>query len=467
MKKSRNIIILSVILVLLIVAYAVITNVQMKKSAGKKPAKTKSIAVTNFDVKNINKIVLNSTAGNFTIQKNGTTWTVSTFTNAKVKSDTITNIENNLAKLTATQVVGDNPSDLSDYGLKPAKATATAYLTDGTSKTVSIGTSSADGSFYAMVSGDTKVYTISSAIEGNLESGQLELFDLSLGSIDSSSVNYMDYTKNGQKTVKIQKRQNQSDQEKSYNVNAYEMTEPYKNKQIIDQNSFTNMLNGLASITASGIADNDGSNNLAKYGLDNPSYDITVKDAKTTMHLVAGKDADSDSAYCRYNNSKIIYIIAKSVLSPFDTTSFQLINKMIYLPNIDTVDKVTITAPSKTSVLSMARTTNNKKTTTTFTLDGVKLADSAARDFYTKVIGLEYEGETTKSVPDKPEIRIEYTLNSGSQKTQAVDFCPYDNDNYAVYLNGTSEFIISKDKVQGIVSEVDNVKQKAQTKKSK
>ena len=53
------------------------------------------------------------------------------------------------------------------------------------------------------------------------------------------------------------------------------------------------------------------------------------------------------------------------------------------------------------------------------------------------------------------EVSTTFYFNKGSVRQQTVTYSPYNENFYAIYINGVSEFLASKDKVNKMLSETD------------
>ena len=85
----------------------------------------------------------------------------------------------------------------------------------------------------------------------------------------------------------------------------------------------------------------------------------------------------------------------------------------------------------------------------TFTLNGAALAEDPAKKLYQAIIGLLADLELPGEAPaGDPTIRIGYVLEPGPPERIDVGLIPYDQDFYAVDVDGAREFLISAREVQ-------------------
>jgi hypothetical protein len=75
-----------------------------------------------------------------------------------------------------------------------------------------------------------------------------------------------------------------------------------------------------------------------------------------------------------------------------------------------------------------------------------------------KLIGLTIDSVNDKTLQNNAEIKITYTLNTGTEKKKTLSFVSYNQDFYALYVNGKSEFLVAKSKLQAIFHKLDILK---------
>jgi hypothetical protein len=146
------------------------------------------------------------------------------------------------------------------------------------------------------------------------------------------------------------------------------------------------------------------------------------------------------------------------------TPPFDLVDKFAFIPNIDDVDRIDIAAAGASHVLTITRTTKKAakagdpdEVVASYTANGKSVEEKSFKAFYQELIGLMVEGEVTHRVTDTPEVSVKYTLNKGSKKPVRVDFAPYDRDFDAVFVDGVSEFALTKAQLKGMLAKLDGL----------
>jgi hypothetical protein len=87
-----------------------------------------------------------------------------------------------------------------------------------------------------------------------------------------------------------------------------------------------------------------------------------------------------------------------------------------------------------------------------FTVNGSPVDAERFKSAYLAVAALYAEGEAGKVLSREPEVSLRYAMLTGDSVT--VDFVPYDRSFYAVFMDGLSEFAISREQVARAVNAV-------------
>ena len=100
-----------------------------------------------------------------------------------------------VTNLTSERVVDEHASDLPSYGLQPPLDEVTFTMKDGKKSTLLIGDDTPTGSnAYAMLSGDPRLFTISSFNKGNFDKATKDLRDKRLMTFDQDKISRLELT---------------------------------------------------------------------------------------------------------------------------------------------------------------------------------------------------------------------------------------------------------------------------------
>ena len=308
------------------------------------------------------------------------------------------------------------------------------------------------------------MYFISASTVESLTAPQSAYRDKTITAIDPATLTYMKIIQAGISPIEITRNTNQSEQEAQNNINSWIMTGPYSIPMGADDQKVSSVTDTIANLKANDIAI-DNPKDLSVYGLDKPSFELILKDSKNTLHLFIGKNRDVNTLYFKTAEASTIYTMDKTVIDAFRLKPFDVVVKFAYLVNIDNVDKIVVDAKGHKDTVSLSRTSvkagksEDPDVVTTISKVNDKAVEfSKFKAQYIEMIGLTVDAENDKKLEDKPEVSITYSLNKGSVKQEIVNFVPYNDQFYAVFRDGKSDFVIAKDKVNKMITGLENLK---------
>ena len=137
-------------------------------------------------------------------------------------------------------------------------------------------------------------------------------------------------------------------------------------------------------------------------------------------------------------------------------------DKFVFIPNIDDVDTIEITGKSLSHTLAIARVTKKAEkkgqedtVQDTYTVDGKTVEEGSFKAFYQQLVGMQLEGETKKKVPEVPDVTVRFHLNKGPSRVATITYAPYDRDFDAVFVDGKSNFALTKLQLATTLSKLD------------
>jgi hypothetical protein len=365
--------------------------------------------------------------------------------------------------LQAERTIDENPKDLAVYGLKPPRAVAVGTFSDGSEHTLYLGDKSPAGNtYYLQVKGDPKVYTVWMNNGEHFHWKQNDLRDKKITpAINYDEVTYMKVVERDGTVLEVKEKT--AEESKSYQngFGKYLLTRPYPNARGLDAEKTDALVKGPQSISISSFVE-DNPRDLTKYGLERPAAEVVVRDKANTIDFLIGSKAANSQSYAMIKGTPAVFLVDDSSLGFLSTKPFDVIDKFVFIPNIDDVDRIDITTAGKTHTLTITRTT--KKATqagekdevvAAYTADGKTVEEDSFKKFYQALIGLQIEGEAARQVRDVPEVSTRYTLNKGGAKTATVDYAPYDRDFDAIFLNGVNVFALTKGQVSAMLVKLD------------
>ncbi|HYH03708.1 MAG TPA: DUF4340 domain-containing protein [Bacillota bacterium] len=469
MRKARNLLILSVVIIVLIGAYF-----GLKYQAEKNAAQTEennlpeATIISQLPQEKIIKISLKSENATIVFQKNAEKWVVNDLP-FEPNLNLVELIASNFANLEAVEVIDPNPRDLQQYGLAQPTVIAEAILSDNTTGTIKIGDPTpTDNNYYAMVAGDPKVYSISGPEGSRFKIGINDLRDKSLAQVNFEQLEYFKLVRANGKPIEITVNPNHAPSREDYGMSYWQISQPYADALGINMDRFNKeIIPQLQTLEINEYIE-DRPQDLGKYGLSQPRYELIVKDIEgQTLHLQFGKDQNEDYIYCKSLNAPAVFTINKDILSILDLTPFQMVNKIAYLINIDTVDKIIVEVAGRKHTLTFSRKVKKARskketdeTITSYRINGKTVAEPVFKTFYRSLIGVSFEADNPKTMSETaPEVKTTFYLNSGAVRQYRINYVSFNPDFYAIFRNGRSEFLTSKDQVKAMLKDLEAMAQ--------
>lgn len=210
-----------------------------------------------------------------------------------MSQDSVQAVADMIAGLTAVREL-ENPDELSGYGLAEPSYMIHYENEDGKGAEIQIGNETGDY-YYATVTPEETVYTISSALVSSLQ------FDLS-GVVENDTVPSIS----------------------SGNLKRVTVTENGKDTVYTDETELGELAGGLGTLTFETCADYHADNSALKdYGLDAESRMTvtavyTEEDEENTFTVYIGK-TDGENRYVMKKDSKMVYEVSASIIRNMTT----------------------------------------------------------------------------------------------------------------------------------------------------
>jgi hypothetical protein len=444
MKLYRNAIILVVIVALLVGAYFMIGR---NKPAGTDSSATSTTAevmyVVNYTTDKVDSVTLQNPEGTFVITQQGTAWALTSPTDIKADPSVLSGIAINASSVTADKLVEENAQDLSKYGLnKPV--IVKLKLKDGSERSVEIGDKTpTKGGYYVKLADQNKVYVVSSYTCDQLVTNRNGLRSKELFGITSAMITKISMDRKGENVF-------------SSELNAqknWSMLKPIKGNT--NATALQPMFDALSGTQIVEFVE-DKPTDLAKYGLDKPSYSFDIGTTTAgAFKLLLGDEKTKDSEmYAKLDGKDEVFTINSSAYTFLDKPLKEIIDTFAYLVNIDQVKKIELTMDGKTDIMLFDIYKNADGSSDAdkdkFTFNGKDASGKNAddkqpfRELYQTLISItldEVDLSGANPVDENAEISINYILKDGSMK---IDYVSKDADNYYVFRNGEYANIIVK-----------------------
>jgi hypothetical protein len=332
-KQARTLIILGVVLVVCIGAYIGVTvynTVQAQKAA--EAAKAPQLWGDGRGA----PVTISYTTGDKTLsfKQEGGSWTVADNKDFPLNQTSLTGLASSLQSLAAVRTI-DIAAPLATYGLDAPAYTLTASDSGGNSLTLLIGAENG-GNYYAMTKDGNKVYTISSAIVGNMKPDLLGMISLDkIHSVTSSNTDTITVT-SGSASLQLDKHLNKDNTTTWFIVRGDTFTAadefvPAVPSEKTPVKLIEGAVSGLSSFRFSSCAAYQPTADALKtFGLDVPQLTVKIdytdvtgqgtleqKSTKGSVSLELGVQlADGSGYYARLPGSNQVNVLPLGAVTP-------------------------------------------------------------------------------------------------------------------------------------------------------
>jgi hypothetical protein len=409
------------------------------------------------------KVVLGDrTEGTFVLVKKADKWTTEPPVSVALEPTSIDNLLFSFSALNADRVIEEKPTDLGQYGLSPPRVTGVGTWADGTSHTLLLGDKTpSGGSYYIQVKGDPRVYTVPSYTGQNYHWTLKDIRSRTIApAINYDEVEYAKITERDGTVLEVKRKTDAETKSFQLGFGPFVLTRPYSLPRGLDTQKQDALVKGAQSVSISDFAD-EPLKDLDAYGLAHPRAEVVVRDKSNTIDYIFGSEKGTQTWFA-IRGQPGVYLAETSSLDFLKTKPFDVIDKFTFIPNIEDVDRMDVTAGGRTHSLVITRTTKKAakagdpdEVTAAYTVDGKTAPEDNFKKFYQALIGLQVEGEAARRVPNSPEVTVSFFLNKGDVKTVRVDYAPYDRDFYAIFLNGVSGFALTRGQLSAMLAKLD------------
>ncbi|MBR5156271.1 MAG: DUF4340 domain-containing protein [Clostridia bacterium] len=448
MKPIKNIIIILAIIAVLATAFVVLLKTEPKEELEATPSFEPITTVDMFktEKENIKSITITKDGKSYTVATEGEKWIVNNDPTIKISQSKANTLAYECSSVTAKELIAENVTDFSPYGLDNPTAVVDILFKDNTTQGILIGNKTADGSLsYLMLSGDNKVYAKSQSGVESLALSLDKLRDASLYSIAEEDIAAITIEKSGSNKIVLERNElpTNEGEEKVY---EWKMKSPVI-KNANEYNLFDYVVPTILSLSFDSVAEDDPQN-LAPYGLDNPYAVYTVSDSENSYTISVGKETEN-GRYVKSADGAAVYVIENSKLKFLEYNYMQLVDKLIHLENIEDVSKVTVNGNGK----NYEMTIEGEKDNASYKINSVPVSEDSFKNVYQAVIGIMFD-DFTASTAAAGETDCTVTYHKKSGEKTVVTYNNWDERNYLVRINGEGSLICRKKQITSMLDKL-------------
>ena len=282
--RKKALIIAMICLAAAAVLYLLVVKMNQKEANSESDDSDDSLVISSVDSGQITAISYEKDGKSLSFIKEDGTWYDAEDKKFPVNQDSLTTMTNTLGAVSATRKL-EKPEALSEYGLDSPVLAVRYTASDGKEAEFIVGdTNDAAGGAYLKISGDDAVYLVSSDFADSFNSDIYQLADMeSFPTITSDSITDISVNSNGH-TLEI----------KNDSEGGQTVLENGKEQENCASSSASQFISAVTGITFKSHVEYN-CKDLSKYGLDQPTADVTV-DYTTTETVSSGDSDDSESA---------------------------------------------------------------------------------------------------------------------------------------------------------------------------
>ena len=412
------------------------------------------VEISNLKLEDIREMVVESPRGRLRLARDGDSWKPDHPYPVTLDATAVEDLTYSFGRLYSERVLEADPADLAVYGLDPPVATARTTLSDGTTRVFFLGNRTpARNTFYLRADGNPTVYAV---WMNHGEHFQWVLDDIrkrDLPVVDGQQIKLFQLTRRGAPDIEIIRMAEKDEQEVRFNLGLYNMRKPYSEAYGVDIEDFNELIGTIPAFKIEEFVD-DQPQDLGRYGLAPPAAELFMQDDQNVVHLRFGKPKDDKLVYFQVAGQKGVYTLRGDSLDFLTVSPFTLIDKFAFIVNIDDVEEVTVESPQTRIALSMTRKGEGENVETTYFADGQEVKEDPFKKLYQSFIGLFIEAENPTPRRARPDIRMRYRMNKGRVRDWTIEYAPYDVDFYEVYVNGKTEFLMSREQLRNMMADI-------------
>lgn len=403
-----------------------------------------SVSMMNFNSE-VTEYTVENSQGKFSFYKNGSKWMTDISENIELDQNYVTTSVAKASFLYAQSLIKENADNLSEFGFDEPTATVKLTGSDGSTAKITFGRTTATGSGYYAVVGDSKdIYIVSSdnfnKIAGSLNSYRVkELFSVNADEVTGIEIKSSDYD------IVIQQKTDTN--KNAGNFSSWTMVSPYKKD--VNTNIFEeNVLNKLNFDIVDYIDDNPS--DYGQYGLGNPKHEIKISTEKSDFVIQLGNDADTNSVYARLPGRPNVYTISKDSVEYRDYTPVYLLESLAFSRNITATDSIEFISDKKYNM----SVTDGK-----YYMNGIQVDENAYKQVFRTLISSVISGEVDSTRVGNRICSYTFNYNTGT-KSETVGFYEYGDMYAAVSVDGKTEFYVKRSYVDDMIKAVTDLAEK-------
>ena len=473
MKKTRLLIIAAAAVLLLALAFVLVTREPKVPESDKLPESeavvevepiNQLISLIDLDINNLETIEVNRIGGDhYTLLPFGEgTFKVADTPGVSLMTSAAQSIRFSLVLFTSNTIVSEG-ENISDFGFDAPKASCT--ITAGEESVVLIlGNKSPDSAAsYIMRDGDPNVYLVQGYLTDMLFADLYSIREKALPLVNVSVLTGISVEKNGEPKYTIARYS--SNDPFDPGLFPFYYTYPYDPPKGVNDSKLFEIL----EIFQSGLFIYefiDAPESLSEYGLDAvQALDLKMSaEDGTGLHLLLGNITEEGMRYAlRAGTDSPVMLLSAADTAAADIIPFKYVEPFAALVGIDAIRGYELTIGEMLIEGSIERSGDEKDTVEDFFMNGQRVEEDLFKDFYQVLIGRQVEGDAESGIVDQfldstPIFQLRYISRDDESIVKEVELYPYNDDFYVLQIDGGSRrFLVGQYQVDYIVENVEKI----------
>lgn len=443
MRGLRSFLLLLVVGVPLI-GYAVYESKREAPDADKKDK------VFTVEADKIEELTVKAESGEqTTLRKSGSDWQIVQPIAAKSDGAEVAGITSGLAGLEQQRLIDENPSDLAEYGLAPARMEVT-FKAGGQEQRLLVGRKTPPGTdLYAKLGNQNKVFLIPSYLDATFNKKTFDFRDRTVLTLDRDKIDRFGVV-TAARTLQFTK-----------SGGEWTMTAPLAARA--DFTTLDSLISRLHTLQMKSIVAADAAT-LAGYGLDKPDVTVQIGSGSSQAVLLIGKASGDDAVFAKDSSRPAVITIEKALADDLKKDVGEFRQHDLFDARAFNVNRIDVVRGSETFSLEKTKAKNK---------DGQdeekwrQLAPTARDADQTKVENLvsaitaarvtSFVDSTAKTGLDRPELTVTVKFDDGKREEKTA-FARSGSDGYAARAGEPGAAKVDIAAIENIVKSLEALK---------
>ncbi len=447
-KRLKPMLILAGVAVALgILLWVLVAFVLPSEDAGEE--KTNTVVLIDADLTEADRVEIKNTFDEYTLVKEAIgTYYIEGKKGLPMNGDNVEYLLENLTNFSANKMLIEAPTaeQMEGYGLANPAGVVTIVNDDDT-YVLSLGTTSASGSYYCQLKGDPAVYLVTATVPDIVLLSRYQFYSRAMIEYEENAQENEDLTdiyiggSGREQDVRITMQELAEDEVGT----TYILTEPFSHSA---SNSMITGLSDLMLLMADAaiVGDDVSPAGLAEKGLDDPVYIYEYTKGDQTYKVHFGDVNAAGYQYCYETSRPFVYYVKAEEVELLGSSMRDFCESVTYTRSVYEIKGLKVEGNGKTYDITVGE--QNEAGDFNVVINNKKVDSELFSDFYSHVITISITDIGEKKAAE-PILTVTVTLKDGSQ--DVMKFYPVSELKCFYELNGSGRFWVGRMNVERIL----------------